>query len=233
MPVWRPTGIVSARLLLGIIGVAAAVAGISLLPLEGWFGALQSWLAHTGPAAVLVFGLVDAIATATILPAAPFSIFAGMMFGLAGIPLALVSATAGATAAFCISRFCFRRHVADFVAGRPLLQALDHAVAEQGWRVVCLVRMSPLVPFNVQNYMFGVTRVGIGCYILATVAGISLNTAFCGYLGSLGRTSLAAAGPAALALPGLGVLCTLVAVVLVNRTAQRVLSRAVEQTTAT
>lgn len=89
--------------------------------------------------------------------------------------------------------------------------------------------MSPLVPFNVQNYLFGIIRVGIGSYILATVAGISLNTAFYVYLGTLGRTSLAAAGPSALVLPGSGVLCTLIAVILVSRTARRVGSRAMDQ----
>ena len=109
-----------------------------MLPLNARFGALQSWFAHIGPTTFLVFGLLCAIGTATILPAAPFSIAAGLMFGVAGIPLAMLSATVGATAAFCISRFCFRQHVVCLMAGRPLLQALDRAVVEQGWRVVCL-----------------------------------------------------------------------------------------------
>jgi uncharacterized membrane protein YdjX (TVP38/TMEM64 family) len=222
------------RLVVVIIGfVAAVAAGTILLPFNVWFGTLQSWVVQLGPAAFVVFGMVYAIATATISPTAPFSIAAGLLFGVAaGLPVAMVSAISAAAAGYYISRRFFRGHIAKIVAKRPMLSALDHAIAVQGWRVVYLVRLSPLVPFSLQNYMLGVTRVRIVPYLLATVAGILPYTALWVYVGAQGQTSLAAAGPAALVLPGIGVICSLLVVALVSWSARRALLKVVAENTS-
>lgn len=216
------------KVLVIVVGVVAAmVAGTALLPFNLWFGVAQTWMAQIGPAAFVVFGLVYVVATATVLPTAPFSLAAGLIFGAAGLPLAMASAACAAAAGYYVSRYFLRAHVAKLVARRPLLLALDHAIAEQGWRVVFLIRLSPVVPFTVQNYMLGATRVRIGPYLLASVAGIVPYTAVWVYVGTLGQTSLSAAGPAAMMLPGIGVICSLLAVTLVSLAARRALLRLV------
>jgi uncharacterized membrane protein YdjX (TVP38/TMEM64 family) len=221
------------RLVVLIIGLVAAVAaGTILLPFNVWFGTLQPWVLQLGPPAFVVFGMVYAIATATISPTAPFSIAAGLLFGAAGLPVAMVSAISAAAAGHYISRRFFRRRVAKIVAERPMLRALDHAITEQGWRVVYLVRLSPLVPFSLQNYMLGMTRVRAVPYLLATVAGILPYTALWVYVGAQGQTSLAAAGPAALVLPGIGIICSLLVVALVSWSARRALLKVVAENTS-
>ena len=210
-------------LLLGAVAIMAVV--ITLAPVLDWFMMLRAWLISFGPAAWLIYALVFVAATATVSPAAPFSIGAGLLFGAAGFPLALLSATAGAVVAFFLSRRFFRRRVMVLAERRPLWQALDRAIAEQGWRVVFLVRLSPLIPFNVQNYLFGITRVRTGPFVLATSAGIFANVALGVYVGTLGRASLSEAGPAALILPAIGIVGTLLVVFLISRAARRALLR--------
>ena len=99
-----------------------------------------------------------------LLPAAPFTVGAGLIYGLWGFPVALGSATLGASLAFLVSRHLVRGRVARLIANRPGLRAIDHAVAEEGWRVVALLRLSPLVPFNLQNYACGASSVAFWPY---------------------------------------------------------------------
>ena len=170
--------------------ILSGFAGNLLLPLNVWVNSLRLALTPLGAGAYLAFGIVYVLATATVLPAAPFSIAAGLLFGVSGLPLALLSATVAAVVAFCLSRWWFSPRVAAFLEGKPLLARVDAAVASEGWRVVCLVRLSPMIPFNVQNYLFGITGVKVAPYALASMLGILPNVALCVYVGSMGRTSL-------------------------------------------
>src|SRR5215203_4082046 len=82
-----------------------------------------------------------------------------------------VSATLGAAVAFLISRHFARGKIRDWLAGRPYYRAVDQAIAEEGWKVVALLRLSPLVPYNLMNYFCGMTGVTFPIYLLATFLG--------------------------------------------------------------
>ena len=92
-----------------------------------------------------------------LLPVWPLSIAGGLAFGMMGIPLVVVSATVGAALAFLVSRYLARQIVRNIAHKRPVLRAIDEAVTDEGWKVVILLRLSPLVPFNLQNYFLGAT----------------------------------------------------------------------------
>jgi uncharacterized membrane protein YdjX (TVP38/TMEM64 family) len=103
-----------------------------------------------------------------------------------------------------------------------MLEAVDKAVKDEGWKVVFLLRLSPLVPFNLQNYFFGATDVGTLAYVVATFFGIMPGTARYIYLGSLGHAATTSnmSGSSRTMLPAAGLAATVLVVVLVGRKAK-------------
>ena len=142
-----------------------------------------SELGPWGPAAFL---LVYVAATVLLLPGSILTLGAGFVFGLGwGTVLVSVSSTLGATASFLIGRHLARDWVARRMQAYPRFSAVDEAVAEEGWKIVGLTRLSPLFPFNLLNYSFGITRVKLRHYVLASWLGMLPGTILYVYLGSL------------------------------------------------
>ena len=110
------------------------------------------------------------------------------------------------------------------IANRPGLRAVDRAVADEGWRVIALLRLSPLVPFNLQNYACGASSVAFWPYVAATGVGIAPGCALYVYLGVIGRAS-SGGGALKWAFVALGLVATIAVTVLVGRRARAVLAR--------
>ncbi len=203
--------------------LAGLVAAWVLLPLQSWVQAFVAAVGRLGAWGPVAYTAAYALALVVLAPGGPLSIGAGLAFGLVGLPVVLVGATTGASLAFLVSRHLLRARVRGLIERRPVLSAVDRAVADEGWRVVGLLRLSPLVPFNLQNYFFGVTRVGFWPYTAATAAGITPGAALYVYLGMLGRTAGQDAGPLRWALLGAGLLATLAVAAVIGRKARRAL----------
>ncbi|ASJ76101.1 TVP38/TMEM64 family protein [Granulosicoccus antarcticus] len=201
-----------------LIGVTAAW---FLLPAKEWLDSFSSWIKELGPLGWLLFGLVYIVGTIVLAPGSVFSIAAGLTFGAWGYPLVVVSATIGAAIAFIIARHLARDRVRKKVDNSPKFAAIDNAVSEDGWKIVALMRLSPAVPFNLQNYFFGVTDVSFWHYVAATFVGILPGTALYVYLGAIGSAAGGdSGGPAKWVFFGVGLLATIVVVVLVTRKAK-------------
>lgn len=195
-----------------------------VFPVQDWVQGLTAWIGGLGAWGVLIYGAAYAGALVVLLPAAPFTIGAGLIYGLWGFPLALASATLGASLAFLVSRHLVRGRVARLIAARPGLSAVDRAVAEEGWRVVALLRLSPLVPFNLQNYACGASSIGFWPYVAATGMGIAPGCLLYVYLGVAGRAA-SDGGALRWALLALGLAATVAVTLLVGRRARAVLAR--------
>ncbi len=195
---------------------------------------LRRWVAGFGAAAPLVYGLAYVIAVVLLVPGSALTIGAGVAFGVAlGTAVVAVAATAGAALAFLLGRHLLRRRVTRWLDGRPKLSAVDRAVEREGWKVVALTRLSPLFPFNVQNYFYGLTGVGFLPYVLASAAAMLPGTLLYVYIGAAGAELVSAATGAAdlgrTALQVAGLLATLAVVWLVARVARRELARITEE----
>jgi uncharacterized membrane protein YdjX (TVP38/TMEM64 family) len=188
-------------------------------------------VAGFGALAPVVYGLAYIIAVVLVVPASALTVGAGVAFGLGtGTVMVALSATIGACLAFLIGRYLLRSRVERWLAGRERLSAVDRAVGEQGWRVVALTRLSPAFPFNVQNYFYGLTRVGFWPYALASLIAMVPGTLLYVYIGVAGAEVAEAAGGAAswgrTALWVAGLVATLLVVVLITRVARRELQKA-------
>jgi uncharacterized membrane protein YdjX (TVP38/TMEM64 family) len=172
--------------LLVVIGLCGFALLFQLAPLDVWLERLTR-LNEAHPVAVPVaYVALVSIATVALFPGWISMMVGGMLFGLApGIPYALAGITAGAFGAFIAGRALGRSWVERRMGDSLKLQALDEAVDTQSFYIVFLTRFAVVLPFNVLNYAFGLTRVGAMTYIVATALGMLLPVTLYVYLGTL------------------------------------------------
>jgi uncharacterized membrane protein YdjX (TVP38/TMEM64 family) len=216
-----------------ILLIAAAVALLVLaraLDAGAWLAAALTWIYGLGPVAPLVFLLIYIVACVLLLPGSVLTLGAGAVFGVAyGIVIVWISAILGATAAFLVGRYLVRDWVARKIAANPKLQLLDTTVTREGWKIVALMRLSPVIPFNLLNYAFGATRVPLRDYVFASAVGMLPGTAMYTYLGSLAGElaggSARARTPLEWSFYALGLLATVAVTVYLTRVARAGLAR--------
>ena len=157
---------------------------------------------------------------------------AGVLFGLTeGILYALIGVTVGATAALVAGRTLARSWVEKRIAGNEQLTALDDALGTEAFTIVVLTRLALVIPFNMLNYAYGLTRVGASVYAMATAVGMLPIVAMYVYLGTLagdigqilrGETD---AGSGVWWLAGIALVAIAVVVFVVKRAVDRALKR--------
>ena len=206
----------------GVVVVALIAAGY-FLPVKAWSEIFQRWIEDLGPWGWIIFAGVYIAATVLLIPASVLTLVAGLAFGLAlGFPLVVVSATVGATLAFLVSRHLVHDRVERYVAKRPKFKAVKAAVSEGGWKIVAMLRLSPVVPFNLQNYFYGVTDVRLVEYVPATFFGIMPGTLLYVYLGSAGKAAAGeGGGPLQWTFFAVGLIATIVVAYFVTRKARQ------------
>jgi uncharacterized membrane protein YdjX (TVP38/TMEM64 family) len=209
----------------GAVLLATFVTAWYVLPVKEWIAAFQAWIAGLGAWGVVAFAAVYIIAVVLLVPASALTVAAGLVFGVWGFPLVVAAATIGAGAAFLVARYLAKAKVKKFVEQRPKLKAVGQAVSEDGWKIVGLLRLSPLVPFNLQNYLFGVTEVGFYPYLAATFIGIMPGSLLYVFLGSLGHDNGGKSAAWKWSFFALGILATAITAVIITRKAKVKLAR--------
>lgn len=146
--------------------------------------ALQ-WIDSLGAEGAIAFIIIYIIATVAFLPGSILTLGAGVVFGLVwGSLYVFIGATLGAMAAFLVGRYLARSWVASKIAGNKNFTAIDLAVGKAGLKIVLLTRLSPIFPFNLLNYAFGITGVSLKDYLIGSV-GMIPGTIMYVYIGSL------------------------------------------------
>jgi uncharacterized membrane protein YdjX (TVP38/TMEM64 family) len=189
-------------------------------------------LAAGQAASPLLFIAIYALATMALLPGSLFTMAAGVLYGLGmGTLYAWTGATVGATGSFLIARLLGRRPFERAINKRPRFAAVDRAIAGEGLRVAVLLRLSPVLPFNLLNYALGLTGLSLRHNSLACLAMLPGALMYV-YYGKLGGSVLAAAaggaehqqGAGYWTWIGLGLAATVAAVALLTRAARRELA---------
>jgi uncharacterized membrane protein YdjX (TVP38/TMEM64 family) len=232
-------------LYLGAALLAAAALVVGGRSLIGPLQRFAAWVPDLGIWGPVIFILGYAAATVAFAPGAVLTLAAGALFGLFyGTVYTLAGATLGASLAFLVSRYVARRAIEHRIAGNPRFQAIDRAVGREGFKIVALLRLSPVFPFNLLNYALGLTRVRFLDYFAASAAmlpGTLLYVYYGKAAGSLaaafaGSGGAAAAGghskTASWALLGAGLLATVAVTTYVTRLAGRALRQELEEPAA-
>ena len=150
-----------------------------------WLKNALEWINNQGAVGGIAFILLYIVASVAFLPGSILTLGAGVVFDVfLGSVYVFIGATIGAIAAFLVGRYLARGWVAKKIAGNKKFAAVDNAVGREGLKIVLLTRLSPVFPFNLLNYAYGVTGVSLKDYILGTI-GILPGTIMYVYLGSL------------------------------------------------
>lgn len=152
---------------------------------QEWLRNALEWIDSLGSVGAIAFILLYIIATVAFLPGSILTLGAGVVFGVVlGSLYVFIGATLGATAAFLVGRYLARGWVSKKIEGNSKFKAIDKAVGREGLKIVLLTRLSPVFPFNLLNYAFGITGVSIKDYVIGSV-GMIPGTIMYVYIGSL------------------------------------------------
>jgi len=211
-----------------IVLISAWIVGFKYFDGQELLKQAIDWVGQLGPWGPIIFIAIYIAATVLFIPGSVLTLGAGAVFGVVwGSIYVSIASTLGATCAFLVGRYLARDAIARKIEGNERFAAIDKAVAGEGWKIVGLTRLSPVFPFTLLNYAFGLTRVKLGHYMLASWIGMMPGTIMYVYLGSLAQ---AATGDRTRTtgewvLYGVGLLATVVVTVFVTRVAKKALAQ--------
>lgn len=173
------------KILLACVVVGAVIFIAKALNFQSLLQQALIWVQSLGVLGPIAFMVIYNLATILFIPGSVLTLGGGVLFGVFwGSIYVFIAATIGATVAFFIGRYLSRDWVSRQLEKYPKFQAIDSAVAREGLKIVFLTRLSPLFPFNLLNYAFGITQVSLKDYILGSI-GMIPGTIMYVYLGSL------------------------------------------------
>ena len=225
-----------AKLAIRAAAVVALIAALLLFGqrVAGYLPEFSAWVDGLGLWGPVVFVLGYAVATVSFIPGSLLTLAGGAIFGLGeGTALVFVGASLGATGAFLASRYLVRGAIERRVAAEPRFAAIDRAVGREGFKIVVLLRLTPVVPFVLLNYALGLTRVKLSHYVSAFVGMLPATLLYVYYGKVLGDVAEVASGVeveqgwGTYLGTGIGLVATIAVIVIVTRIARRALKEEV------
>jgi len=224
----RPALIVGTIIVLIIIG--------KLFGLPGKMNEALKWVQDLGMIGIVVFVAAYILSCVLFLPGSVLTLGAGVVYGVVkGSVIVSVASTLGATAAFLVGRYFARDWVNSKIKENIKFKSIDDAIGREGWKIVGLTRLSPIFPFNLLNYAFGLTKISLRQYVAASWIGMMPGTIMYVYIGSLAG-ELATLGAqkhtrtvGEWILYGVGLLAAVIVTVFVSRLAKNSLNVKIEK----
>lgn len=214
-------------LLVGVVGGFASVGYVYKDQINAFLNQFSTFIEGYGPAGYALFVAVYAGLEVLAIPAIPLTMSAGLLFGsIIGTILVSISGTVAASIAFLIARYFARERILKLVEGNKKFLAIDKAIGENGFRVVTLLRLSPLLPFSLGNYLYGLTSVKFVPYVLGSWLGMLPGTWAYVSAGAFGRaiiqeeSDFGFGGGNGILTLGLGLLVTAIAAAYVTQLAK-------------
>lgn len=213
------------RLIVALVAVAALLA-LGRLG-GGYVRDFVEWVQGLGDMAPVIFMAGYALATVAFIPGSVLSLAGGAIFGVGwGLLYVMVGATVGSTAAFLVGRYVARDRVRRRIAGDPRFEALDRNIGAQGLKLVFLVRLTPVMPYNLLNYALGLTRIRTFHFVVASLGMLpgALLYVYSGWAAGDIATAVGdeavGRGPGYYGVLALGLLATVALTVVVTRMAR-------------
>ena len=162
-----------------------------------------SWVHSLGSLGSFAFIGIYIVATVALVPGAILTLGAGLLFGVAwGSVYVFLGALAGETCAFLLGRYVARNWISQKFANNSTFIALDKALQKEGLKIILLTRLSPIFPFSLLNYAFGITGISLRDYFLGSIGMIPMTVAYV-YFGSLAGDIITLSSASKLANPQL------------------------------
>jgi uncharacterized membrane protein YdjX (TVP38/TMEM64 family) len=213
--------------------VVSTLSVLQLVPMAELIDASRERVASLGLWGPVAFGALYIAATVLLLPGAILTLGAGALFGpILGTATVSVASVSGAALAFLIARYFARARVERLLGDFPKFEAIDRAIGEGGWKIVGMLRLSPAIPFNLSNYLYGLTSIRFWPCVLTSWVAMAPGTfmyVYLGYLAAAGVESAVGSSSAATelgqwALRIVGLAATLGVTVYITRIARRAIA---------
>ncbi|XP_009776536.1 uncharacterized protein LOC107787857 [Nicotiana tabacum] len=221
--------ILAGLLLVGVVGGFGGIGYVYRDQINAFLNQFSGFIEGYGPAGYAIFVAVYAGLEILAIPAIPLTMSAGLLFGsVTGTIIVSISGTVAASIAFLIARYFARERILKLVEGNKKFLAIDKAIGENGFKVVTLLRLSPLLPFSLGNYLYGLTSVKFVPYVLGSWLGMLPGSWAYVSAGAFGRAiiqeeagiGLGGGNGGQLLTLGIGLLFTAVAAAYVTRLAK-------------
>ncbi|XP_052140711.1 uncharacterized protein LOC127760483 [Oryza glaberrima] len=219
--------LLAGALLVGVVGGFGAAGYVYKDQINTFLTQFSGFIDGYGPAGYALFVLVYAGLEVLAIPAIPLTMSAGLLFGsITGTVIVSISGTLAAAVAFLIARYFARERILKLVEGNKKFLAIDKAIGENGFKVVTLLRLSPLLPFSLGNYLYGLTSVKFLPYVLGSWLGMLPGSWAYVSAGAFGRaiiqdeSEIGLGGNSQLLTLGIGLLFTAIAATYVTRLAK-------------
>jgi uncharacterized membrane protein YdjX (TVP38/TMEM64 family) len=174
------------KMLIFIAVILALIGAAKYFHIQELFRRALEGIASLGAWGPILYIAIYILGCLLFFPGSVLTLSGAALFGfIQGAILVSISATLGATCAFLVGRHLARDWVAKKIQANEKFKAIDEAVAREGWKIVILTRLSPVFPFNLQNYAYGLTQVSLRDYFFASWLGMLPGTILYVYIGSL------------------------------------------------
>ena len=222
------------RLVALIAILIALFLAMKFLPVQQWTRNFNDWVGQMGVAGVFIFIGVYAVATVVLAPGSILTIGAGLAFGLwKGFLAVSAGSTLGAVLAFLVARFVARDKVEAIARQNEKFRRIDNAIGKEGAKLIFLLRLSPVIPFNVSNYFYGLSAVKFWPYVLASWTGMMPGAFLYVYIGATGKAAVSVATGSEAAQHGwqywtfmsVGLAATIIVTIWVTRIARDALEK--------
>jgi uncharacterized membrane protein YdjX (TVP38/TMEM64 family) len=232
LPPHRVLSPLKIKLLIAVVTILVLTLIAYYFPLVPALEHLSAWLGSLGITGAVIFAVLIAASSLCLLPASPFVIAASAVFGFSvGLPTSAAGIILGAAAGYGLSRSFLRKDLADQLKSRPAFKAIDQAIAEEGWKIVFLLRLCP-IPFGLANYLYGLTAIPFRPYLITSFLGAVPGLILFSQLGNAGKAELDALAsgnmsksPGEMVLLGVSVIATIGLGILLPHLARRVIQK--------
>jgi len=159
---------------------------VNTFPLTRWVGSFIQWVQALGTGGVVIYAVFYVAGVVLFFPGIILTAGAGLLYGVVlGTLIVSPASVLGATLAFLIARYVARDWVSRKLEKYPNFTAIDRAIEKNGFKMILLLRLQPVVPFNLLNYALGLTRIRLRDYVIASWIGMFPATVLYVYLGSV------------------------------------------------
>jgi len=172
-----------------ILGFVALIAAWFLLPVQEWLQGFSAWAQGLGVMGVVIVCVAYVICTILLVPGVPLTLAVAVAYGWWALAICFFGGMTAALISFLISRYLARDRVKRFLGRYPTMKAIDTVAYEESFKTILLSRLTPVTPFAVENYAFGVTGVRLIPFLVATAIGIIPGTVQNVWIGVIGRTA--------------------------------------------
>jgi uncharacterized membrane protein YdjX (TVP38/TMEM64 family) len=176
------------KILLIILVIAGAITFNAFYPIRDHLEEAVAWFRALGPLAVVPYMILFVACSVFFIPVSGLILMAGTLYGFwMGYLLIAASGLAAIAVTYGVGKRLWRTRVEALRQDHPRFESIYEAISKHGPILVFLIRLNPLLPFSLLNYLFTVPKLDFRKYLLSSFLGLTPDIMFYLYVGHVGK----------------------------------------------